>query len=335
MRWALACALACACRGGPSDDELDRLRAEAIAADREAAKAVPRASSASATLAIGGRGAHATTLDWATLQKLATTSVITVVPVDPGRKDSTKFRGVLVRDLLDLVHAPPDAKQITFVSADAFRATVDVADARAYRQLIALEADGAPIAREKGGPLFLIHPYDELPSESRDAYRDKYPDRFWAFYVTAMVIDTEDVHLRVGARVLDRAALEAMPQQTQDDDHVGWKVEWSSGTVHLRGVALVDLLAAANVALPPHGHVIVRGKAPLHRDPRAPASIAIEDLARCKALLAFAYGDDEAPIPARLGGPLALAMPPCKVPRYDRDPDHFWVTMVEEIEVAP
>jgi hypothetical protein len=60
----------------------------------------------------------------------------------------------------------------------------------------------------------------------------------------------------------------------------------------------------------------------------------VADLARCPPLLALAYGPDDTPIPARLGGPIAMAMPPCDE-RYDGDPEHHWVTMVESIQVVP
>jgi DMSO/TMAO reductase YedYZ molybdopterin-dependent catalytic subunit len=323
---SILAALAACDRGQPGDD-LDRLHDEAVAANRAAlvANRLDRADSDS--LQIRGRIKRPETIAWDELQALATTHVPTIDPQATGRTTPIDYRGVLVRDLLDRAGAR-DATEVTFVSRDAFRATIDMSDARGSRILLAIEADGAKITPDHGGPIYLVFPW----SESSPAYRARYGDRFWAFYVTAMVVGTEEPALQVGARALDRAALDALPAATLDA-RPGWKVDWPSTTTHLRGVRLADVLAAAGVALPAGGNIVVRGKAPLHRDRRKPSGIAVADLARCPPLLALAHGPDDTPIPARLGGPIAMAMPPCDE-RYDGDPDHHWVTMVESIEVV-
>jgi hypothetical protein len=229
-----------------------------------------------------------------------------------------------VRDLLARFAAAPEASEATMVAIDGFRATVQIADAQRYRMLLAIEADGAPIPRTSGGPIFLIHPF----SESGPELREKYPDRFWAFYVTHVVVGTEAPRLDIAGRVLDRAALDQLPTSSLDG-HVGWKVDWPADRVHLRGVALRDALAAAGVALPASGRVVIRGKAPIHDDPAKPIAVALADLERCKPLLALRWGADEQPIPARLGGPIALAVAPCGEAYGDR----LWVTFVEHIAV--
>src|SRR5207302_6418967 len=121
--------------------------------------------------------------------------------------------------------------------------------------------------------------------------------------------------------VLDGAALANIPAHGWDD-HVGFKVEWPADSVHLKGHDLVDVIAAAGIALPAHGRVVVHGKAAVFDDPKNPIAFDIADLARCKPLLATLWGDDEAPIPAKLGGPIAMAITPCG----DRYGDHYWVT---------
>jgi hypothetical protein len=241
------------------------------------------------------------------------------------RTKSTKFRGVLVRDLLDRFDADPQAGEITFVCIDGFRATVRLADARKYRMLLAIEADGRPIERTSGGPIYLIHPFSEAPELA-----DVYPDRFWAFYVTHVVVGTEDVRVRIGDRTFDRAALENLPP-VRWETPVGWKVDWPADAVHLRGVRLVDALDVAGVELPPKGRVVIRGKAPVHDDPERPIAIAVADLDACRPVLALRWGNDEKPIPAKLGGPVALAITPCG-PTYGERP---WVTFVESIQVMP
>lgn len=329
VRGAVVLLILAACDRGQSTEDLDRLHDEAVAADRAVVAALRLDRAETESLPISGRVERPELIEWDRLQALATTHVQTIDPQATGRTTPIDYRGVLVRDLLDRAGGYADATEITFVSRDAFRATIDVRDARASRILLAVEADGARIAPDHGGPIYLVFPW----SESSPAYRARYGDRFWAFYVTAMVVGTEVPALQVGAQTLDRARLDALPAATLDVKP-GWKVEWPSTTTHLRGVRLADVLAAAGVPLPAGGTIVVRGKAPLHRDRRKPSGIAVADLGRCPPLLALAYGPDDTPIPARLGGPIAMAMPPCDE-RYDGDPDHHWVTMVESIRVVP
>jgi hypothetical protein len=320
--------LVVACGGRPSDAELDTQLAEARQANAtalaEAAKSAKQEPGF--TLTVCGQIAKPTaTFTWTELQALATTHVQTINVQNPDKQTPTDFRGVLVRDLMDRFVADPAATEITAVAVDAFRATVRADDARAMRMLLAIEADGAPIPPSSGGPIFLVHPHTESP-----ASRTKYPDRFWSFYVTHLVIGTEAPRLRVADHTFDGAQLAKLPTHTYDGP-VSWKVEWPSGNVHLRGVRVSDVVKAAGVNLPKGGRIVVRGKAPLHRDPAKPITLAVDDLERCNPLLAMMSGPDEQPIPARLGGPIALAIPPCGEPYGERT----WVTFVEELEVVP
>jgi hypothetical protein len=156
-----------------------------------------------------------------------------------------------------------------------------------------------------------------------------FPDRFWSFYVTHVIVGTEPARLRVGERVLAAAALAELPPYDLDGP-VAWKVNWPSTPVHVRGVKVTDVLHAAGITVPAGGRVIVRGKASVHRDPADPIALAAEDLARCEFVLATHWGAGETPIAARLGGPIALAVPPGCGAQYG---DRFWLPFVEELVV--
>lgn len=320
---ALVVALVSACDRGPSEAELDRLRAEANTANEAAAKLFKEDKVTGFSLTVTGQVTKPATLAWAELETLASTHVVTASAQNPTASSTTDFEGILVRDLLDRFGAAPDAAEATVVSVDGFRATVKTADARAYRMLLAIRANGAPIPRSSGGPIFLIHPFTESPKT-----RELYPDRFWAFYVTHLVVGTEAPKLTIQGKSFDRAAIEAMPQASFDGPH-GFKVEWTSDSVHLRGVSLVDAIAAAGVPLPPHGTIVIRGKSPIHNDPANPIVFAVDDLSRCKPLLALQIGLEEKPLTARFGGPIVLAFTPCG----DRYGSRHWVTFVEDIEI--
>ncbi|MEZ4403674.1 MAG: molybdopterin-dependent oxidoreductase [Kofleriaceae bacterium] len=327
---ACATVIAAGCARGPSTEELERLRAEAVAADgvATAAHADERAAEPGQTLTIAGDlDGLGATLAWADLDRMATTHVRTVSPQNPtARAQVIDFRGVLVRDLLDAYRAAATAREVTLVSLDGFRSTVDVAAARRYRVLLAVAADGQPIARASGGPIFLVFPHSEAPETVT-----QFPDRYWSFYVTHLIVGTEPARLRVGQRVFDAAALAALPTVTRDGP-VAWKTHWPATPVHLRGVELAAAVRAAGVALPAGGRIIVRGKAAIHRDPADPIEIAVDDLARCGFVLALRWGADEAPVTARLGGPIALAVGPACSARYG---DRYWLPFVEELVVEP
>lgn len=321
-------ALAVGCDRGPDAAALDRLHAEAVAAN-EAALAAHAADDAAAPgrslTVLGQLGRPGETLDWPALEALAQAHVRTRNPQNPSdRARVIDFRGVLVRDVLDRYAADPAADEVTFVALDGFRSTVPAADLRRYRVLLAIEADGAPIDRSAGGPIFLVFPHDESPETQA-----RYPDRFWSFYVTHVIVGTPAPRLTIGATTLDAAALAALPTVTLDEP-VGWKTSWPSGPVHLRGVALTEALRAAGATVPPGGRVIVKGLAATQRDPKAPIAISAEDVARCGLVLATAWGPDLAPITARRGGPLTLAVPAaCR----DEVGERAWATFVEELVV--
>jgi hypothetical protein len=331
MRRALGAAVVlAACSDRPRDDELERWRGEAAAANQAALAAAQRnvAAEPGHTLTISGQTrAGRAVLGWDELEKLATAHVQTTSPQDPAHASKvTDFRGVLVRDVLDRVGAGASVGELTFVSIDAFRAPVAVADVRRFRTLLAIEADGAPIPRAQGGPIFLVHPHRESPETVA-----LYPDRYWSFYVTDVIVGTEPARLEVLDRVLDAAALDALPQIAWTGV-VKYKSYWPSDPVRLRGVRLRDAVRAANVGVAAGGGVIVRGKAAIQRDPKAPRRIAAADIERCDFLLATHWGpagsEHDQPIPARLGGPITLAVPDACAVAYD---EHFWMTFVEEL----
>ena len=156
---------AAGCERGPGAAELERLHAEAVAANqaRLAAHATDDVDAPGRSLTVLGELARpSATLDWAALERLGQAHVRTTNPQSPTERGRVvDFRGVLVRDLLDQFAAAPAADEITFVALDGFRSTVPAADLRRYRVLLAIAADGARIERSSGGPIFLVFPHSE------------------------------------------------------------------------------------------------------------------------------------------------------------------------------
>jgi hypothetical protein len=322
-----------ACDRRPSDAQLEAWRAEAVAADGEATRAAAGLNAAvpadSWSLWLGGQieGGAWRNLGWSEVERLAQAHVKTTSPQNPADPTARiDFRGVPVSTLIDLAKPDPSVTEITFVAQDAFRSTISLEDARRWPILLAIEADGKPIPRSSGGPVFLIFPHSDFPES-----REKYPDRYWCFYVTHVVFGTEETSLNVNGRGLDVAQLEALPQADLETK-VSYKVHWPDAAVRLRGPRLHDVLAAAGAAPLPGQKVLVRGMAPIQRDPAEPIVFAAEDLERCGVILATRWGSAAEPITAKLGGPVTVALAPACAATYGAK---HWVTFVTSVEVVP
>jgi hypothetical protein len=317
-----------ACGKSAPDGDLERLRREAQAANAAALAAHATTEDLTApgrTLSISGQITQPhSVLEWRQLDTMATTHVRTTNPHNPNHLEQIiDYRGVRLSSLLDRFGAEPAVTEATVVSIDGYRATVSVEDLRRFPIALAVAADDEPIDRWHGGPMYLVFPHSEQP-ESR-----RFTGRFWAFYVTSLIVGTEPAQLTIGARTLDAAALQALPS-TSLDSVATWKIGWPSTPVHLVGVRVDAIVRAMGVALPANGRVIIRGKAPIHRDPKAPVALAAADLERCGFLLVLRWGPEQERLPARLGGPIALAVPPACADRYG---DRFWIPFVEELVI--
>ena len=343
------------CTTQPTDAQLETLRQEAIAQNK-AMMALQEKDPTRQNWQFVVQGQTATgkpvRLSLPQLEALATTSVWTKDPHNNtgDRNALVHFRGVAVSKLLDKFGVAPDATEVTFVASDAYRATVSLADLRQYPIIIALERNNQKIPRSDGGPLYLVFPYSQFPQ-----LQQNYPDQLWTFYITDMVVGTEPIHLKVGEapkgkllpnrhsadpvappqepqhpyRVFDAATLAKVPQVTVEEN-VGYRIGWPAAKVKLYGVRVRDALAAAGLTLPRGSAVIIRGKSPIYRDIANPIRIDASDIKRCDILLATHWGNNRMPIPAKMGGPVTLALSSgC----HTQSDNRRWVTFVEEVEV--
>jgi hypothetical protein len=318
------------CQNQPSVQQLEAWHQEAIAENTRLIQAYTDASQKRQwSLILEGqtKDGKASQFSLEQLKSLASTHVPTREPHQNSTDAIFDFQGVLVSTLLEKAGIAANAEEVTFVAFDAYRAPVSVADLRRYPVLLAMQKNGQPIPRAEGGPLYLVFPISQYPE-----LRQKYPNTLWVFYVTNLVIGNEPIHLKVGQRQLQAADLGRSPQTTIDTS-VGYRLFWPSGKVKLQGVRIQDALATAGVSLPTNGSVILRGKAPIHRDPTKPVRLSAAQLNACEILLATRWGDDLQPIPSRMGGPITLAFAPnCPAETGKNQP---WMTYVEELEVAP
>lgn len=264
-------------------------------------------------------------LDFAELNRLATTHVLTQEP-HPGRPTTVfDFRGVRVSDLLDMPKIKPDLEEITFVCDDAYRVAVKTADIRKYDIILAIERDGAEIPRSEGGPLYLVYPQSQFPE-----MKEKYPSTNWGFYVTHLLLGSEPLKLKVAKKIFNQAEFEKIPQ-TILRTSVGYRLFWPDDKIKLQGAKLQDVLKAAGFALKPTTEIVLKGKANVNHDPGKPLRLTAAQLQACEVILAARWGDNLAKIPPKMGGPLTLVFDASCEKKWGKTP--YWLTFVEEIEV--
>ncbi|MGB7445157.1 MAG: molybdopterin-dependent oxidoreductase [Coleofasciculaceae cyanobacterium] len=318
-----------ACSDQPTDGELEALRQEAIARNKELIAIHKNDQSLSnwQLLVEGQIGSQqARAFSWEELNKLATTSVKTQEPHQKSDDSPViTFRGVAVSKLLDQFKVGSEVKEVTFVTYDSYRVTVSIADLRKYPIIIALERNGEKISRTQGGPLYLVFPHQDYPQ-----LKSKYPSRFWAFYLTNLVVGTEPTQLQVGGRVLDAEALAKLPSVTLEKN-VRYGNGWPDGKVKLAGVLLRKVLDTTRLSLSPASAVIVQNKSSVNQDVPTPIPLEASEVEECGFLLATNWGNNLQPIPAKMGGPVTLA--PSSDCQAHNDERH-WVTFVEALEVV-
>ncbi len=321
----VALALGCSTRADPAwmQAELDRAHAR----DREARAAhVDDDERAHWTLELVGPTGVSESVPFRDLAALPRTEIATTEPDEAAHDDVVRFSGVRILDLVRRTAGGESAPDVTIVASDGFRATVSMDDVRLFPILLAMDANGAPLGRDHGGPLYSVFPFADSPELAQ-----RYTSSSWVFYVTHLLVGTAPPVLRVGTRELAPSDLAALPTASLSAV-VGYRTGWPSEPVDLEGVRVRDVLASAGIALAPGDHVRVMSRALITRGEERPTRIAASDVLEGDVILALRYGPGADPIPSRLGGPIALA--------FSADvgthlTDHDWLTFVNELVVEP
>lgn len=134
---------------------------------REAAPPARPAQHGKVVLTLKNEG-RTVTFDMGTLEALPQT---TLKVRTPWYRREVSFQGPLLRDVLAAAQAAG-----TYVAASAtndFTAEIDFSDIHDYDVIIALAMDGRPMSPRDRGPLFLIYPYEDLPSWEMEYYYNR------------------------------------------------------------------------------------------------------------------------------------------------------------------
>lgn len=330
------------CSRGPSSEQLDEWLAEARAADESAIAAHGDDDERQHwTLTVLGAEGSRTELRWPDLDRMADTIVDTDLPPEGDVARHARFRVVTLDEILDRVGGSEGHREVTLLAHDGFRATIDVADLEAHPIGLAVEADGHPIERASGGPLFTVFPISETPS-----LLDRYSSSWWVFYVTHVIVDTPAPRVRIVDRrpnrdpsphVIEHGVIDTLPRNRVTMS-VGYRTGWPSESVALEGVLVRELLEARDLLLEAGDTVRFLSVAPLTRGDARPTILTADDVMLRPTLLATHWASEGAAdepgamlsIDARLGGPLTLATPAEVQARLG---DRVWLTHVDEIVI--
>lgn len=326
--------IAIVCLGGcterPTKEQLEVWRKEASDRNNQILAEQAQNNQQSAwNLVIEGETATAkpVTLNWQQIKDLATDNIDTVDANNITTPSKVfKFTGIQVITLLKKFGNLTGITEITFICFDAYQVTVKIEDLLKYPIILAVAKDGQPIAREQGGPIYLVFPYTQYPQIKKE-----YNEGMWAFYVTHIIIGTEKPKVRVGKREFNLNDLDQLPQVTLTNN-VGYRAWWPSGKVKVHGVRVRDVLSLAGVELTPTASVYVRGKPIVYHKISDAINLPAKLIKDCDILLGTRWGDDKQPILAKMGGPITLAFSDnCQA----KTKQLKWVTFVEELTIQP
>jgi DMSO/TMAO reductase YedYZ molybdopterin-dependent catalytic subunit len=120
----------------------------------------PQISELQWRLDVHGDVESAVTLDWKAFLALPQTKVVSDIHcVTTWSRYDNAWAGVMVRDLLDLVHPKPEADAVMLTSFDGYTTNLLLEDFAAEDAILATHWEGQPISREHGGPMRLVLPH--------------------------------------------------------------------------------------------------------------------------------------------------------------------------------
>lgn len=96
---------------------------------------------------------------------------------DPWMGDGLKYKGILLKDLADMVKPGSGVKTISLIATDGKAFDIALADAKQYDIMLARWVDGEPLTEENGGPVKVAY---------SDPAKAVYPDENWAWWVVTV-----------------------------------------------------------------------------------------------------------------------------------------------------
>jgi len=96
---------------------------------------------------------------------------------DPWMGDGLAYKGILLKDLVDLVKPGDDVTIVSLIATDGKAFDIALADAEMYDIILAHWVDGTLLDEGNGGPVKVAYPDDA---------KGTYPDENWAWWVVTV-----------------------------------------------------------------------------------------------------------------------------------------------------
>lgn len=320
-----------ACSRRPSDSQLQRWSEEVREEEETLKKNGVSSEAANWTLTVRGNIDGEAEYDWQRIVAMANTHVKTTCPTHTKDvKAIVDYRGVLVSDILRAVGAKesdgPGGKELTFVAADGYVGSRKIAEYMRWPVILAIEEDGVQLTKNTGGPLLELLPHTSHP-ESQRLYAEG-----GAYYVTTLIVGTERLAIEVGGKTLREKELQALPERVVEGKHA-FRARWpSTGDVRIHGPRLRDVLAAAGVKITAEDKLLARRRSKTDTPAREVMTLDGKDVLACDIIVGLRYGSDRALIPAVMGGPAVVALPPACADASRGQP---WLTFLHTLTVVP
>jgi hypothetical protein len=98
---------------------------------------------------------------------------------DPWIKDSINYKGLILKDILDIVKASPDAREMIFKNTNGQTYSISIGDVKGWNIMLARWAENELLFQENGYPSKLVFP---------EAAKDEYGADMWAWWVNEIEI---------------------------------------------------------------------------------------------------------------------------------------------------
>ena len=98
---------------------------------------------------------------------------------DPWIKDTVTYKGLLLKDILSIVKASPEAKEMVFKNMNGQTYTISLGDAVGWEIMLARWANNQLLFQDNGYPSKLVFP---------EAAKEEYGADMWAWWVNAIEI---------------------------------------------------------------------------------------------------------------------------------------------------
>jgi hypothetical protein len=98
---------------------------------------------------------------------------------DPWMGDGLKYKGILLKDLIEMVKPASDATVLSLVATDGKSVDVSIEDAKKWDIMLVHYADGTALDEKMGGPVKIAFPADA---------RQTYADEQWMWWLVEVKV---------------------------------------------------------------------------------------------------------------------------------------------------